>query len=423
LGIAVTRSLGLFTLFCTLLLPLTHEAAAVPLHDERRARHIDSLFELIEARLQLMNDVAVYKYQHKLGIEDVAREQVVLDKAAIKALAFGLTPASSRFFFAMQIEAAKEIQRYWFDEWTNGAPLPNNAVSLKDELRPRIQTLGDAILTAIAETYPITDKSLATQFVRSINVEGLSDATKFALFRALFEVEKFTNELDQIVATGVLRVATTGDYAPFSETVDGVTRGIDIALADDLAAALGVRVQLVETSWPTLMDDLRAGVFDIAMSGISRSLDRQQQGFFSQPYHTGGKTPIVRCEQIEKFGSLMKIDQQDVRVIVNPGGTNERFTASNISNASVTVFADNRSIFNEIAEDRADVMITDAIEVKLQATLDPRLCASMPDQTLTYQEKAYLLPRDIVWKEFVDTWLSLRINDGTVAKIFAEQLR
>ena len=403
-------------------MPFTPDALAVPLHDERSARHIDSLFELIEARLQLMNDVAAYKYQHKLGIEDVAREQVVLDKAAIKALAFGLTPASSRFFFAMQIEAAKEIQRYWFDEWTNGALLPASAASLDDDLRPRIQALGDAILTAIADTYPITDKSLATQFVRSINVEGLSDATKFALFRALFEVEKFTNELDQIIATGILRVATTGDYAPFSETVDGVTKGIDITLANDLAAALSVKVQLVDTSWPTLLDDLQAGAFDIAMSGISRNLDRQQQGFFSLPYHVGGKTPIVHCEQIARFNSLAQIDQNGVRIIVNPGGTNEHFTTNNIANAQVKIFADNRGIFNEIAEGRADVMITDAIEVRLQTTLDPRLCSSMPGETLTYQEKAYLLPRDIVWKEFVDTWLSLRINDGTVAKVFADQL-
>jgi cyclohexadienyl dehydratase len=419
----VTKSLGLFTIACALLIAFIPSAFAAPLNDERSARRIDNLFELIDARLQLMNDVAAYKYQNKLGIEDVAREQVILDEASIKALAYGLTPTSSRFFFAMQIEAAKEIQRYWFDEWANGAPLPTSTASLGDELRPRILNLGDAILTSIAETYPITDKSLATQFVRSVNVEGLSDATKFALFRALFEVEKFHNKLDQIIATGILRVATTGDYAPFSETVDGVTQGIDISLANDLATALGVKVQFVETTWPTLMDDLQTGAFDIAMSGISRSLDRQRQGFFSQPYHVGGKTPIVRCEQTEKFKSLAQIDQAGVRVIVNPGGTNERFTTGNISVANVSIFADNRSIFDEIAEGRADVMITDAIEVRLQATRDPRLCASMPDKTLTYQEKAYLLPQDIIWKEFVDAWLSQRIGDGTVAKIFAQELR
>ena len=37
---------------------------------------------------------------------------------------------------------------------------------------------------------------------------------------------------------------------------------------------------------------------------------------------------------------------------------------------------------------------------------------------LNYQEKAYLLPPDVVWKEFVDTWLSLRLADGTVAAAF-----
>jgi cyclohexadienyl dehydratase len=399
-------------------------ASAAPLNDERGARHIDRLFELIEARLELMRGVAAYKFSNKLAIEDQAREAVVLDDAARAALAYGLTPISSRFFFALQIEAAKEIQRYWFEEWADNRQLPGSIPSLNNELRPRLSELGDAIVTAIADTYPITDKSLASQFVRSINVEGLSDATKYALFRALFEVEKFPNKLDQIVATGVLRVATTGDYAPFSTVRDDLPGGIDIRLAGDLAKALGVEIRWVKTSWPTLLADLRAGSFDIAMSGISRTLARQQVGFLSQPYHVGGKTPISRCDQAAQYASLASIDQPGVRVIVNPGGTNEGFVRARLSQASLIVHEDNRSIFAELIAGRADVMITDAIEVRLQTLREPSLCAPMAGQpTLTYQEKAYLLPRDPVWREYVDTWLSLRIADGTVGAAFAAELQ
>ena len=413
----------LFPVYCSLcclfLAPLTQAAA---LNDERGARRIERLFELIESRLAIMDQVAAYKYTNKLAIEDPLRESQVLDAATNAALAYGLTPESSRFFFALQIEAAKEIQRYWFEEWSGNRPVPGNVDSLQEVLRPRLLELGDAIIETINETYPITDKSLAVQFVRTVNVEGLSDATKYALFRALFEVEKFPNKLDQILATGVLRVATTGDYAPFSATENNQPVGIDITLAQDLANSLGVEVQWVTTSWPTLMTDLQAGTFDIAMSGISRSLSRQQLGFFSQPYHTGGKTPIVRCAQVEDYSSLDKINQPGVRVIVNPGGTNEIFVTESVDQATVISHDDNRSIFAEILAGRADVMITDAIEVQLQTLRQPGLCASMPDQTLTYQEKAYLLPRDMVWKEYVDTWLSLRTHDGTIDRAFTQNL-
>ena len=68
------------------------------------------------------------------------------------------------------------------------------------------------------------------------------------------------------------------------------------------------------------------------------------------------------------------------------------------------------------------MMITDAIEVQLQTLRQPKLCASMPGQTLTFQEKAYLLPRDLVWKEYVDTWLSMRMSDGTVDRVFQANL-
>lgn len=406
--------------FCCLI--LTPLSQAAPLHDDRGARRIDSLFELIESRLAMMEQVAAYKYANKLAIEDSTRETQVLEAASNSALAYGLTPASSRFFFALQIEAAKEIQRYWFDQWSDSRPITNPLVSLDDELRPRLNALGDAIVKAIDDTYPITDKSLATQFVRSINVEGLSDATKYALFRALFEVEKFPNLLDQILATGTLRVATTYDYAPFSATDADQPVGIDIALAQDLAKSLGVEVQWIKTSWPTLMSDLQAGSFDIAMSGISRTLGRQTLGFFSQPYYTGGKTPITRCAQVARYTSLEKINQPGVRVIVNPGGTNEDFVKGSVDQATVIRHGDNRSIFREILEDRADVMITDAIEVQLQTLRQPKLCASMPGQTLTFQEKAYLLPRDLVWKEYVDTWLSMRMSDGTVDRVFQANL-
>ena len=74
--------------------------------------------------------------------------------------------------------------------------------------------------------------------------------------------------LDRVRATHVLRVATTGDYAPFSLDAHGHLSGADIELARDLAAHLGAEPVFVRTSWPGLADDLRDGRFDVALSGI-----------------------------------------------------------------------------------------------------------------------------------------------------------
>ena len=157
------------------------------------------------------------------------------------------------------------------------------------------------------------------------------------------------------------------------------------------------------------------------MGGVSRTSEREKVGHLSSAYHVGGKTPIARCGDAARFATLAGIDQADVRLIVNPGGTNERYVDEHIHRAQKTVHDDNQTIFEEILNGAADVMITDRIEAQWQASRRPGLCLTMPG-TLTYQEKAFLLPQDAYWLEFVNGWLGQQIANGTVAATFARHL-
>src|SRR5215813_420033 len=132
--------------------------------------------------------------------------------------------------------------------------------------------------------------------------------------------------LDEIIQRGTLRVGSTGDYKPFTyqNPESKGFEGIDIDMAASLAKALGVKLEIVKTAWPNLMADFTAGKFDIAMGGVSVTLERQKKGFFSTAYLIDGKAAIARCADTEKFSSLAAIDKPETKAIVNPGGTNER---------------------------------------------------------------------------------------------------
>jgi cyclohexadienyl dehydratase len=378
----------------------------------------DDLFELIGQRLSYMQSVAAYKWQHGLPVEDLQREDLVLSSAADTALQFGITTPSSRVFFSQQIVAAKEIQRYWFDKWRRGRG-PESAPDLNATIRPMLLQLGAEITAHLRQPVIENDRR---RFLRTLSVDGLTRQTESALFDALLAVDTYPDRLTQILDSGQLRVGTTGDYAPFSLHQDDAHTGIDIDLARNLGESLGVRTVLVDTTWPTLIQDLVDNRYDIAMSGVSRNLTRQQVGFFSESYHRGGKTPISQCAQSKRFASLRMIDQPGVRVIVNPGGTNERFVDSAITKATKIVYPDNKSIFDQLLNGEADVMITDGIEVRLQSAKHPRLCATMPGRFLTYLDKGYLMPQDVKLKEYVNLWLSQRVADGTVGRVFAEHI-
>lgn len=87
------------------------------------------------------------------------------------------------------------------------------------------------------------------------------------------------NALDEILGRGVIRVGTAGDYKPMSflDPETGAYWGFDTALAEDLAAALGLEIAYVPTSWPTLMEDTLAGKFDLAICGITITDARKEQ--------------------------------------------------------------------------------------------------------------------------------------------------
>jgi cyclohexadienyl dehydratase len=230
------------------------------------------------------------------------------------------------------------------------------------------------------------------------------------------------SRLDDIIKRGTLRVGMTGDYLPFS-SFDKATsqfRGFDVDMAEALGKALGVKVEYVHTAWPQLMKDFETDHFDIAMGGVSITLDRQKNGLFSTPIMREGKAPIARCADKDKYQTIADIDKSGTRVITNAGGTNERFARANVKNAEIKTYNDNVTIFDEIAKGDADVMITDASETRYQQRLHPGvLCAVHPEKPFDFAEKAYWLQRDGALKAFVDQWLHIAFEDGSFKKIYA----
>jgi len=234
------------------------------------------------------------------------------------------------------------------------------------------------------------------------------------------------SRLDAIIERHVLRVGTTGAYRPFTALDQGTGEysGFDIDMARALAKALGVSITFAPATWSGLAKGLADGDYDIAMGGVSVTLDRQKIGFFSAPYMRDGKTPIARCADQEKFQTLADIDRPGVKVIANPGGTNERFDRARLHAADIIVYPDNLTIFDQLAAGRADLMLTDASETRFQAKLHPGvLCAIHPDQPFDFAEKAYWMAPDPALKAFVDQWLHLAIEDGEFDALFAKWFR
>jgi cyclohexadienyl dehydratase len=60
----------------------------------------------------------------------------------------------------------------------------------------------------------------------------------------------------------------------------------------------------------------------------------------------------------------------------------------------------------------ADAMVSDKIEVELQVNLNNGTLCMVNEEPWTFEELGYLLPRDQVFKNFVDTWVRMREGSG-----------
>jgi cyclohexadienyl dehydratase len=138
----------------------------------------------------------------------------------------------------------------------------------------------------------------------------------------------------------------------------------------------------------------------------------------SDGYLTNGKTILCRASDANRFHSLEDIDKPDVRVMVNPGGLNEKFANENLTHARIIVWQRNEEIPARIADGEADVMITEITEAPYYVKTDPRLAAPLLNEPFTHGEIGVLMQKgqeDLL--QMVNNTIKQMKSDGSLRSL------
>lgn len=233
--------------------------------------------------------------------------------------------------------------------------------------------------------------------------------------------ERDNGKVAEIVERGTLLVGTTGDYRPLSfREEDGTYWGFGIEVAQEIARHLNVEIEFVKTSWPTLTADVQAEpqLFDMAIGGITITDARCETMLMSEGYLANGKTILCRATESHRFQSLADIDKPEVRVMVNPGGLNEKFANENLTHATIIVHQKNEEIPSLVAEGEADVMITEITEAPYYVKTDTRLAAPLLNEPFTHGKIGVLMRKgqeDLM--DVVNTTIRKMKSDGTLRRL------
>lgn len=153
------------------------------------AAGITPLAEKIGHRLSYMKDVAGYKAQNHLPIEDLAQEAKVLASARSEAEKLGLDPSTVEPFVIAQINAAKAVEYRYLADWL-GQPETGWQPRPLDTVRQDIAQLSKQILQQAAQGlknggFTSDERSSFFEVVRERN---LKEADKQLLFSALLAI-------------------------------------------------------------------------------------------------------------------------------------------------------------------------------------------------------------------------------------------
>ena len=203
----------------------------------------------------------------------------------------------------------------------------------------------------------------------------------------------------------------------------GKPEGFDIDALETLGPALGVRIEYVKMTFGSMMADLAADKFDVAMSGMGRTLDRARIATFSKPYMRYGKLLLIRGSDKDRFNALADLDRPGIKIAYNKGGLNDRFANTMFRQAAPTGFDSNERATADLLAGKVDAQVSDSTAAIYMARQNPRLAVMDPDNVFNPVYVAMLLRRDDqTLLNYINIWIDQIELDGTLAKIRAKWL-
>jgi len=221
--------------------------------------------------------------------------------------------------------------------------------------------------------------------------------------------------LHQVLERGVIRVGTTGTYFPFSlgDAATQTFKGYDIEVAEQLGKDLGVRVEFVLTTWPTIVAGLISSKYDIAASGITMTLDRMKTVAFTESYVRPTVVPVVRKADASKYSKWQDLDTPDTTIAVMLGTSAEKTVKASFTKAKIISVEPPAQDWQEVLAGRAKAAINDNLSYARVVKRNPTLSMVDVEHPLSASLNGLMTVQgDQVWLNWLNAFIAIHKEDG-----------
>lgn len=168
--------------------------------------------------------------------------------------------------------------------------------------------------------------------------------------------------LDAVKQRGSLRIAMEGTYPPFNfkDQKSGQLSGYDVDVGRLIAARMGLKPEFIATEWSAILAGLGAGKYDVIVSQVGITPQRQRAFDFSAPYTYSSPQLIVRRNETASYASLDSLKGK--KLGVGQGSIFEQ-QAKAVPGITVKSYPAAPENLQDLASGRIDAALNDSLMV------------------------------------------------------------
>jgi polar amino acid transport system substrate-binding protein len=231
--------------------------------------------------------------------------------------------------------------------------------------------------------------------------------------------------LEQILKRGELRVGFEAGYMPFEMTdKNGNFVGFDIDIAKEMAQALGVKFVPVNTAWDGIIPSLITEKFDIIMSGMTVTQERNLKINFADPNIVVGQTILINKKHKGAIKSYKDLNDPKYTITSKLGTTGEQAVKRVIPKATYKSFETEPEAALEVVNGKADAFVYDLPYCVVFMAQQGAGKLIFLDTPFTYEPLAWAVRKgDPDFINWLNNFLKQIKNDGRYDKVYDKWIK
>ncbi len=231
--------------------------------------------------------------------------------------------------------------------------------------------------------------------------------------------------LESILKRGQLRVGFEAGYMPFEMTnKKGRFVGFDIDMAKEMAKAMGVKFVPVNTAWDGIIPSLITDKFDIIMSGMTITQERNLKINFANPYIIVGQTILINKKDKGKIKSYKDLNNPKYIVTSKLGTTGEQAVQRLIPKCTYKSFETEPEAALEVVNGKADAFVYDLPYCVVFMAQQGAGKLVFLDKPFTFEPLAWAIRKgDPDFMNWLNNFLNQIKNDGRYDRIYNKWIK